>query len=175
MHLSKFKFLLVSLLAGALFLQGCGWHLRGAQPLPAELQTLHLQTTSESSKFSRALNRAFRAMDVNLTDSISDAPHSLSVSNIYNDRRVLSTTSTAKVAEYLLTSTIIYSVSDASGEKLVEPTSISTEESYLYNSDNAISSYEEESLLREEMQNELIQQLIRRYRALNPATGAVTE
>lgn len=175
MHLSKFKLLLASLLAGALFLQGCGWHLRGAQPLPAELQTLHLQTASESSKFSRELKRAFRTMDVNLTDSISDAPHALSVSNIHNDRRVLSTTSTAKVAEYLLTSAITYSVSDANGEKLVEPTTISTEESYLYNSDNAISSYEEESLLREEMRKELIQQLIRRYRALNPVTDAATE
>lgn len=175
MHLSKFKFLLASLLAGALFLQGCGWHLRGAEPLPAELQTLHLQTASENSKFARELNRAFRAMDVTLTGSISDAPHALSVSNIRNDRRVLSTTSTAKVAEYLLTSTIIYSVSDTNGEKLVEPTAISTEESYLYNSDNAISSYEEESLLRKEMRSELIQQLIRRYRALNPVTDAATE
>ena len=175
MHLSKFKFLLVSLLAGALFLQGCGWHLRGAQPLPAELQTLHLKIASENSTFARALKRSFKTMDVTLADATSDAPYTLSVSGIRNDRRVLSTTGTAKVAEYVLASSITYSVSDANGEKLVEPTLISTEKTYLYNRNNAVSSYEEENLLREEMQRDLIQQLIRRYRALSPATAPVSE
>lgn len=175
MHLSNFKFLLASLLAGALFLQGCGWHLRGAQPLPSELQTLHLQIASENSQFARSLKRSFKTMDVMLTDSSSDAPYTLSVSPIRNDRRVLSTTGTAKVAEYVLTSSITYSVSDTNGERLVEPTLISTEKTYLYNRNNAVSSYEEESLLREEMQRDLIQQLIRRYRALSPATASASE
>lgn len=175
MHLSKFKFLLTSLLVGTLFIQGCGWHLRGSQPLPAELKTLNLQTASQNSKFSRALKRAFKTMDVNLTDSISDAPYTLSVSNIHDDRRVLSTTGTAKVAEYVLTSAITYSVKDSSGEKLAGPSVITTEKTYLYNRDNAVSSFEEEKLIREEMQRDLIQQLIRRYRALKPATGTETE
>jgi LPS-assembly lipoprotein len=170
MQLSKFKLLFAPFLTAALLLQGCGWHLRGAEPIPTELQTLHLQAGSANNTFTRALKRSFSAMDVDLTETAAEAPYTLSVSPIHNERRVLSTTGTAKVAEYLITSSLVYSVIDTEGEERVHPTRISVEKTYLYNRDNAISAYEEESLLREEMQRDLIQQLLRRYRALQPAT-----
>lgn len=175
MQLSKFKFLLTSILVGVLFLQGCGWHLRGAEPLPAELQTLHVKTASENSNLSRTLSNSLRSMGVKLTDTASAAPYTLSVSNVHKERRVLSTTGTAKVAEYVLTSSLSYSVTDNSGEKLIKPTRISTEKTYLFNRNNAVSAFEEESLLREEMQRDLIQQLTRHYRSLKAATDNLTE
>jgi len=170
MPLLNLKSLTVGILAGALFLQGCGWHLRGAQPLPSELQTLHLQTASETSDFARALKRALKASDVTLVDSSTGAPYSLLVSGINQTTRTISTTGTAKVAEYELTSSVTFSVNSQEGEKLVAPTLLSVEKSYLYNSANAVSAYEEESLLRKEMQRDLVQQLIRRYRGIKPAT-----
>jgi outer membrane lipopolysaccharide assembly protein LptE/RlpB len=55
---------------------------------------------------------------------------------------------------------------------LIAPTLLSTERTYFYNSNNATSAFEEENLLREEMQRDLVQQLIRRYRAIKPSTQA---
>ena len=175
MHLWKSKWLTTTLLTSAILLQGCGWHLRGAQPLPAQLQSLHLQTASDNSKFSRSLRRSLKAMDVSLTDWISDAAYTLNVSAIASKRRTLSTTGSAKIAEYALTSTITYVIHSREGQQLVAPTQLSTEKTYLYNSNNAVSSSEEEGLLRKEMQRELIQQLIRRYRAINPTPSSVVE
>jgi len=175
MQLLKFKFLSTALLAGALLLQGCGWHLRGAQSLPPELQSLHLQTVSENSKFSRSLKRSLTAMDVTLADAPSGAPYTLSVSDIRKSRRTVSTTGSAKVAEYALTSTLTYSVNNQEGEQLIEPTRLSTEKIYLFNRSNAVSAFEEEHLLREEMQRDLVQQLIRRYRAIKPVMTTSAE
>lgn len=167
MYPLKSKWLSTTLLASAILLQGCGWHLRGTQVLPSELHILHLQTESDSSKFARSLKRALKAMNVSLTDSSSSAPYTLTVSAIAPTTRTLSTTGAAKVAEYELTSTIIYTIHNREGDQLIGPTKLSTEKIYLYNSSNAVSSFEEESQLRQEMQHELVQQLIRRYRAIS--------
>lgn len=173
MSLFKLKSLMVGLLAGALFLQGCGWQLRGNQAFPPALQSLYLQTARENSDFTRALKRSLKAMDVNLVSSLTDAPYNLSVSDIHKTTRTLSTTSAAKVNEYALKSSIIFSVKDQQDNPLIAPTQLSVEKSYLYNSSNAVSSYEEEALLRREMQRDLIQQLIRRYRAIKPTVESV--
>lgn len=170
MPLLKLKSLMIGLLAGALFLQGCGWHLRGAQPLPPELQTLFLQVASENSSFARSLKRSLKSMDVQLADQNTGAPYSLVVSDVNRTTRTISTTSAAKVAEYALTSSINFSVKNQQGETLIPQTLLSVEKSYLYNSNNAVSSYEEEALLRREMERDLVQQLIRRYRAIKPTT-----
>lgn len=172
MRLLKYKLLTTMLLTGALFLQGCGWHLRGAEPLPPELQTLHLQTANDNGSFARSLKRSLKASDVTLTDSANEAPYSLKVSDISNSSRTLSVTSSARVAEYEITSSVSYSLINREGKQLVAPTLLSTERTYLYNSNNATSAFEEENLLREEMQRDLVQQLIRRYRAINPSVQA---
>jgi len=171
MPLLNLKSLTIGILAGVLFLQGCGWHLRGIQSLPPELQTLHLQTASETSDFTRSLKRSLKASDVTLADSRTGAPYSLVVSSIKRSTRTISTTNAAKVAEYAITSSVTFSVNNQEDEELVPPTLLSVEKSYYYNSANSISSYEEEALLRKEMQRELIQQLIRRYRAIKPTTA----
>lgn len=168
MALFNLKSLTVGLLAGAIFLQGCGWQLRGNQPLAQELQTLYLQTANDKSDFARSLKRSLKSMDVELVEGTTSAPYSLVVSNINRDTRTISTTSGGKVAEYALTSSLTFSVKDQQGEELIPPTLLSVEKTYLYNSANAISSYEEEALLRREMERDLIQQLIRRYRGIKP-------
>ena len=174
MRLLKFKLLTATILAGALLLQGCGWHLRGSQALPPELQSLHLQTASDNSKFARSLKRSLKAMDVSLADAATGAPYTLSVSDISKSRRTISTTGSAKVAEYALTSTLTYSVNNQEGEQLVPPTQLSTKKTYLYDRNNALGAFEEENLLREEMQRDLVQQLIRRYRAIRPSVTTAT-
>lgn len=175
MILLKFKHLSSALLFSILLLQGCGWHLRGIQTLPPELQSLHLQTASDNSAFARSLKRSLKTMNVSLADTTADAPYTLSVSNINQSRRTLSTTGNAKVAEYELTSTVSYTIHNREGQQLIEPTQLNVARTYLYNADNAVSSFEEESLLRKEMQRELVQQLIRRYSAIKPTLTTVED
>lgn len=153
----------------ALLLQGCGWHLRGSQPLPAELQTLSLETANKNSEFTRSLKRSLKSLDVTLVETLADAPYQLQVSDIKESKRALSITSNARVAEYEITSTLNFSVNGKEGAQLQPSTMLSTERTYLYNSNNATSAFEEEKLLRKEMQRDLIQQIIRRYRAIQPS------
>jgi LPS-assembly lipoprotein len=168
----KAKFVTSIALVAILILPGCGWHLRGSEPLPVQLQSVYLQVKSDNNSFARDLRGALKAIDVTLANAASEVNYQLIVSTPNNKKRILSTTDTARVAEYTLISELTFSVRDPAGKTLISPTRLSTDKIHLFNRENAASAFEEESLLRKEMHRELIQQLIRRYRAITPATIA---
>jgi len=158
-----------SLLLATLLLSACGWHLRGYQPLPEELKTLYLEVPNENSKLTRSLRRSLKSMGVTLVDSAAQAKVTLVIDDIQHKRRTVSTSGRGKAAEYELTSILTYSIHDANGERLLGPDTISVEKVYLFDPDRVVGAFEEEQLLREEMQRDLITQLIRRYRAAKPS------
>lgn len=155
----------LALMVGLLGLSACGWHLRGAQPIPEELKTLHLSVPGEYAQLKRTLKRSLRTFGVNVQEQAGDAPLSLEVIELDNHRRTVSTSSRGKDAEYELTTYLTYQLKDKQGTVLLGPETISTERIYLFDPNRVASSSEEERLLRAEMQEALIQILIRRYQA----------
>lgn len=156
-----------SLVALMVFLSACGWHLRGDRPIPDDLRVLHLKTANPDSELSRSLQQAFTKLGVTLTKSAGEgAPLSLFTSELREQRRAVSTSGRGKDAEYALTSSLDYQVKNPAGQITSGPVTLSVEKVYLFDPDNVLGSHEEEQLLRREMQRDLVQQLLRRYRAL---------
>lgn len=149
-----------------IFLSACGWHLRGNEPLPDNLRILHLQTADPNSELSRSLKRALTTLGTTFKPMAQKPPLSLSISKLSEQRRSVSTGSRGKDAEYALISSISYQVKNSAGKITAGPTTLSVEKVYLFDSNNVLGSYEEERLLRHEMLRELVQQLLRHYRAL---------
>ena len=150
-----------------IFLSACGWHLRGNEPLPDNLRILHLQTADQNSELSRSLKRALATLGATLAKPAdNNSPLSLIISRLSEQRRSASTGSRGKDAEYALISSISYQVKNSAGKITAGPTTLSVEKVYLFDSNNVLGSYEEERLLRHEMLRELVQQLLRHYRAL---------
>jgi len=133
------KLLILSL---ALFLtSACGWHLRGTQPLPAELQILHLETPNQYSTLSKTLRRGLRAAGVTLTDDAKAAPFTLVVLGEDTNQRTLSTSERGKVSEYELTYQLRYAIKDQQGNTILGPDSITQRRSYVFDKNNVSSTY----------------------------------
>ena len=145
----------------------CGWHLRGYQPLPDDLQTLHLQTVDPYSNLNKSLRRSLQAAGVTLVPVQSDAPYTLDILGQDTRRRTISTTERGKVAEYELTVQLRYAIKTADNKTLLGPDSIDVTRVYVFDENNVASTYEEEQLLISEIQRDMVQQLIRRYQSLN--------
>ncbi|MCF7981656.1 MAG: hypothetical protein K9K86_06700 [Pseudomonadales bacterium] len=169
MHQLQKKIITLLVLAGTLSISACGWHLRGSEPLPEEMQTLYLSIANENSDLSRSLKRSLKTLGVTLTEKSADAPLTLAITNVDNQRRTVSTSSRGKAAEYELTTFITYELKNKQGETLFGPDTVSAEKIYLFDPNQVVSAFEEEQLLRQEMQRDLIQQLIRRYQASRTA------
>lgn len=176
MHQLKQKLCALSVAICMMLIGACGWHLRGLEPLPEEFKSLYLSIPNEGSELSRSLKRSLKSLGVDLVESAKDAPYTLAITNISNNRRTVSTNGRGKAAEYELTTVISYEIKNSAAETLLGPDKVSAEKIYLFDPDNVVSAFEEEQILRKEMQRDLIQQIIRRYQAIkSPEPAATTE
>jgi LPS-assembly lipoprotein len=87
------------------------------------------------------------------------------IENKFN-RRVLSVGSTAKVSEYELYALIRFSVLDAQGKTLAEGQSVEAQRDYQFNEGEVLGRESEEALLRDQLNKELVQSILRRLSAI---------
>lgn len=160
-----FLALLVSLPAASL-LTGCGFKLRGPQPLPFE--TLYVGA-DPNSEFGAALRR--RIATSGTTSAIEDAEAADARLEILRNLRtqdILSLSSAGKVREFQLNQTLTFRVVDRVGTQLIPATSISARREYTFDDAQVIAKEQEEALLWRDMESDLLQQLMRRLAAIGP-------
>ncbi len=92
---------LLAWLLSIVMLSGCGWHLRGVIPFPAEYKVLYLNSQASNS-FNRQLTMQLEFNDVLLTENPGDAQAILNIKDLDVERRTLSLTSSGQVAEFEL-------------------------------------------------------------------------
>lgn len=92
---------LLAWLLPIVILSGCGWHLRGVIPFPAEYKVLYLNSQASNS-FNRQLTMQLEFNDVLLTDNSGDAQAVLNIQELDIERRTLSLTSSGQIAEFEL-------------------------------------------------------------------------
>ena len=160
------------LLALALLLSACGFHLRGSDGsynLP--FATLYIGLPV-SSPLAIDLKRNIRASGgTAIVNDPKDADGVLEVlSNPEKTRNktILSLNSNGRVREYLLTYNILFRVLDRQGRELLAPTSISLSRPITFNESQLLAKEMEEALLYRDMQADLVQQILRRLAAIKP-------
>ncbi len=172
MQALKRSFYTLLILLPVFLVSACGWHLRGVEALDEQLKTLYIDVPGDHVELSRTLKRSFKSMGVQLTETAKEAPLTLTISQVSDKRRTISTSGRGKAAEYELTSIIGYRITNSEGLILQGPAQVSAEKVYLFDPNNVVSAYEEEQILRQEMQRDLIQKIIRRYQAVRPGEAA---
>jgi len=160
-HFSILALLLISLAV----LQGCGFHLRGETSLPANMKVLKLQGISTNSAFGAELASVLRGNGVKLVDTPQEAEAILRVTNLQNDRRVLSVSgNTGRVREFEIIVSLNMAVTDTKGKSLIPAKVLSRVRDYTFDETDVLGKAAEEQVLRQEMRRELIQQILRRMR-----------
>ena len=152
-----------ALAATVALLSGCGFHLRGPQAL--DFATVHINVP-EQSEFGAQLRRLIATTGTTrVEEDAARAEARLQILANDRGREILSLTGAGKVREYQLTQTLRFQLLDKAGKPLIPPTSLSARREYTFDDSQVLGKEQEEALLYRDMQNDLVQQLMRRLGA----------
>ena len=157
------KFLFVACLAA---LSGCGFQLRGAYTLPYE--SLYVAGADYNLVVAN-LKRAIRnGSGTRLTENADEAQATFLPTAEARDTVILSVSSSGRAREKRLRYRYAYRVIDSQKRDLVLPTSVEITRDLSYADSDVLAKTEEENLLWRDMENDLVQQLMRRLAAVKP-------
>jgi LPS-assembly lipoprotein len=150
-------------LALLLLLSGCGFQLRGTVDIPEQWLAMHLATSSPNSELAKSVRSSFSNNGVQWLEA-SEANYVLQLGNEKFERRNLSIGANARAAEFELTLGTTMQVRDANGKEVIPQSDIMVHKIMTHDADNVTGKVEESNLLRREMRQELVQQLMRNIR-----------
>lgn len=163
MH-SMFRLTLATLFLS--FLAGCGFQLRGAYTLPYE--SLYV-AGPEYSLVIASLKRSIRAAGgTRLVDSADEAQATFKQTAEAKEPIILSLSGSGRVREKRLRYRYGYRIVDAKGRDLVLPGMVELTRDLSYSDSDVLAKTQEEDLLWRDMENDLVQQLMRRLAATKP-------
>jgi LPS-assembly lipoprotein len=154
------RFVVAAALAGAI--AGCGFHLRG--DVTYTFSTLYVNAPP-NTPFATDLKRALSGGSTTLTESAAAAQAILDLSNITDDKQVLSLSGGGRAREYLLTKRLTFSLHDSAGRDWLPAAEVVVRRSYTFNESEVLAREAEEAKLLKEMQSDAVQQVIRRLQA----------
>lgn len=145
----------------ALMISACGFHLRGQATLP--YSTLYVSGPSGSS-LTRALTRVLKSGGVKVVERQEDAEVSLIILSDAREKSILSLSAAGRAQEYELRERVSFRIVTAKEPDL--PTNeIVTQRTISFNDAQILAKESEEALLYRDMENDTVQQLLRRLQA----------
>ncbi len=146
----------------ALMLAACGFQLRGAQPLPFS----SLYIPADNWEMGALLKRNIRALNsTQLTETPQEAQAVFTLLGEAREKNILSLSGTGRVREYQLRYRLAFRVHDLKGKEFIAPTEIVLVRDISFSDERVLAKEQEESLLYRDMQNDMVQQLMRRMAA----------
>ncbi|MFA7280703.1 MAG: LPS assembly lipoprotein LptE [Sterolibacterium sp.] len=150
-------------LALILLLSACGFQLRGAYPLPFEKIYIALPETTElHAQLKRSISAGSNAR---IVDNQKDAQASLLIPSDASTKNILSLSATGRAREFQLVRTFNFRLVDGAGRDWLPPSQIVVRRDITFTDDQLLSKEAEETLLWRDIQNDLVQQILRRLAA----------
>lgn len=150
---------LIALLC-ALLLSGCGFQLRGAANLPFD--TLYVQAPV-GSQFAQQFKRIVAASSgTKIVDDPKAAEATLVLLGELREKSILSLSGSGRVSEFQLRYRMTYRMLNQKSAEIIPATEIALKRDFSFNDQDTLSKESEETLLFRDMQNDAVQQLVRR-------------
>jgi LPS-assembly lipoprotein len=152
--------------AAASLLNACGFQLRGANQAALPFKTIYLGFP-ENSPLGTQLRRYIQAGGSTIVvKTPQEAEANLEVLSETREKIILSLNSQGRVREYSLYYKFNFQLRDKSGKLLLAPTQIVLKRDISFNESQVLSKESEEASMYNDMQNDLVQQILRRLAAL---------
>lgn len=151
------------LLLLCLLLAACGFHLRGAQPLPFDSIYLGLSAYSEMGAELRrhiAVNGHTRVME-----SSDKAQVTLLVMQDTQDKSIVALNTDGRVREFELQRRFVFKLVDQAGHEVIPATEITVRRDMTYDDSLLLAKSQEEAQIFADLQKDVVQQLLRRLAA----------
>jgi LPS-assembly lipoprotein len=146
-----------------LALSACGFQLRGTGGYELAVESVAIIADNNFSDLADELEDTLKSIGVSV--NAEDPEYVIRLGSETTTRRAVASSGNITVSEYEVRLRAIFSISDAAGESLIEPTPLTAERIYSFDASNFVSNSEEEELLVEEMRQDLAGQLVRRFSA----------
>lgn len=140
-------------------LGGCGFHLR-SYDVGTDLSSAYV-ASNPRNLLEQPLRDALRQAGVEEAPTAADAEVVLELLDSRQERRNVSFSGQARVAEYEAVLRVRYRIRDAAGNELAPDQWLERQRVYRVDSDNIVGSSEEQALLEQEMQRDLVQSILR--------------
>jgi LPS-assembly lipoprotein len=148
-----------ALLVLALVLAGCGFQLRGTANVP--FATVYVP--GAGGGIALDLKRNIQAgTNAKVVDDPKAADAVLQFTEEVRDKEILSLTATGRVREYKLHYRVGFRVHDSKGADFVPQTRLQISRDITFNDTEILAKEAEEQLLFRDMQNDMVQQIMRR-------------
>lgn len=152
----------------ALVLSGCGFQLRGSYSLPWE--TLAISGVPENNELYFQIKRGIETTSgTKVIADPKEAKASLVVLQNLQHKNILSLSARGLVREFQLTRAFSYRVVDAAGKELLPASQIVLQRELTFDDERIYAKEAEEATIQREMQQDLVQQLLRRLAAAGRA------
>jgi LPS-assembly lipoprotein len=159
--------------AVALLVSACGFHLRGAYSLPFD--TLYI-AQPESSELRAIIKRNVEAStQTRIANAANEAQATLKILSDTPLKKILSLNSAGRVREFQLTRTFVFVVANNAGGDYLPQSSIVISREMTFDDSAVLSKEAEEVLLWRDIQNDLVQQLLRRLAAVKPMAASTQQ
>ena len=154
----------ISLLLLITVLAACNYHLRGTASVPEVLRNVYVQAASP------LLNNSFQDTLKLAGGALVDKPNPKGVIvNVLGekfDRRSLSLSSTGKASEFELIYSLTFEVLNVEGKTVMQKQKIDIKRNYFNDQQDIMGKGTEETLIRKEMYDQAVRELMDRGRAL---------
>lgn len=144
----------------ALLVAGCGFQLRGAPPVSPALQPLAVDCADNIPE--QLCNGVRDQLELGRIElqSAQEADFVLKIRNFSQDRRASAITVRAAADEITLRHAVDVEVLTADNIPLIEPTNLTSSETFRYDESNVLAKQREEDDLRQKLFDRLAQQII---------------
>jgi LPS-assembly lipoprotein len=148
---------------------GCGFHFRGVTQMG--FPTVTVQAPQNSQLGSNLRRQLAATSNAQVMQDKTGAALQVEVMNESRGREVLSVNAQGRVREYTLTLRVTVRAVDAKGIELLAPTEFAQSRDISFNEGVVLAKEAEENLLYRDMQNEIVQLVLRRVAALQPGNA----
>ena len=163
----KITKLFLTILFAVIFLDSCGYSLRGSQLRNVSLDVLNLNFLQPNGELARILTRNLITTGLNIESDVSISKPTqpnqltLTVSDEETDIRPVSINPRARAAQYEIRLSIVIRL-EADNETKIESDTLSVERTYFEDIENIVGNQEEVQIIISEMRQNLITQVMRR-------------
>ena len=141
----------VTLLLGA-----CGFHLRGSDPLPADMSVTYIQGTTEFDPLYDAFRTALESHGARVTQDRGEATAVLNILGNNASTEVQTVNLSGQALEYRLSQNIHFEVTAADGRLLVERQSVTQSRVVKFNVKGVLGSEREGETIRAELTRDVV-------------------
>jgi LPS-assembly lipoprotein len=138
--------------------------------VPQSVGNVHIATQLADRDFVSELTRALNVYGVEAVSSAAAADYSVVIVNFRQNRHIGTLNASGRVAEYQLNEDVDFLIANATGTPLTALFTASVERSYEIQESDILSSENEERLVKREMREEIVRQILNRLKVL-PAQG----